>query len=167
MIGMLIGDPPFLWRLNLVYRKRFSVKLHRFLRSDPDRDLHDHPWNFVSIILWGGYYEETNAGTAWYGPGSILRRKATHRHRVILAERVCGKCRDCRYRALRLRELVESRKTAGCLDGVTVSPVSLIFTTGKLREWGFSTPRGWLHHRLYEHENCRPPKTKGGSGDQA
>ena len=62
MIGMLIGDPPFLWRWNLMYRKGFTVKLHRFLRSDPARDLHDHPWDFVSIILWGGYYEETESG---------------------------------------------------------------------------------------------------------
>ena len=33
------------------------IYLHHFLRSDHDRALHDHPWNFVSIILRGGYWE--------------------------------------------------------------------------------------------------------------
>lgn len=33
--------------------------LHKFLRSDADRELHDHPWPFKAVILWRGYYEET------------------------------------------------------------------------------------------------------------
>lgn len=38
--------------------------LHRFVGSDPDRGLHDHPWSRAfSIILAGWYFEETRAGT--------------------------------------------------------------------------------------------------------
>ena len=48
--------------------------------------LHTHPWNYVSIILWGGYKETTidkDTGelvTKKYGPGSILHRKHTDYH---------------------------------------------------------------------------------------
>lgn len=66
-----------------------AVFLHRFHRSDDDDALHDHPWPFTSVILWGGYYEHTadRAGRVrrrWYGPGRVLARSAAHRHRVEL-----------------------------------------------------------------------------------
>ena len=32
--------------------------LHRFARSDAARELHNHPWYGVALILWGGYREE-------------------------------------------------------------------------------------------------------------
>jgi hypothetical protein len=32
--------------------------LHRMAGPDPAEHVHDHPWQFVSVILWGGYYEE-------------------------------------------------------------------------------------------------------------
>ena len=36
------------------------VYLHRFVGSDPDRGLHDHPWAWaISLILSGWYIEET------------------------------------------------------------------------------------------------------------
>lgn len=34
-----------------------SVRLHYICRPDNDRHFHDHPWNFVSVILRGGYVE--------------------------------------------------------------------------------------------------------------
>jgi hypothetical protein len=58
--------------------------IHCFHRSDADREMHDHPWSYWSLILWGGYWEETPAGRKWYGLGSWLRRPATWRHRVEL-----------------------------------------------------------------------------------
>lgn len=36
--------------------KWWAVKVHNILLSD-DACLHDHPWHFLSIILWGGYLE--------------------------------------------------------------------------------------------------------------
>lgn len=61
-----------------------SARLHRILRSDHDRDLHDHPWDYATLILRGGYWEVTDAGRRWYGPGSILVRRASHLHRLVL-----------------------------------------------------------------------------------
>ncbi|HEU4394401.1 MAG TPA: hypothetical protein VFS92_02480 [Planctomycetota bacterium] len=71
----------------------FGVKLHKFLRSDA-APLHDHPWDFVSIILWGRYREflaREPADTATptvieRGWLSFAKRRATDRHRVELVE---------------------------------------------------------------------------------
>lgn len=41
-----------------------SVRVHLIMRDDEDRDLHDHPWNARTIVLKGGYTEETLTG--WY-----------------------------------------------------------------------------------------------------
>lgn len=74
----------FLVRYTLLKTERFAIRLHHFLRSDEDKCLHDHPWPFVSIILRGGYYEETEEGTHWRRRGSVLRRPAEWRHRVLI-----------------------------------------------------------------------------------
>lgn len=40
-------------------RNRFpiSIRLHRIMRADKDRHLHDHPWNARTFILRGSYRE--------------------------------------------------------------------------------------------------------------
>lgn len=53
---ILDGDL-YLSRLNLIATPWFSVKLHWIHRPDPDRDLHDHPWLFVALVLRGSYWE--------------------------------------------------------------------------------------------------------------
>jgi hypothetical protein len=58
-----------------------SIYIHRWLRSDPD-DLHDHPWDFCSVILTVGYWEITPDGSFYRPPGSVVIRKAEERHRV-------------------------------------------------------------------------------------
>ena len=49
-------------------------------------DFHDHPWNYVSIILWGGYKEsqwkDGKVTSKTYGPGSILIRKHNQFHKL-------------------------------------------------------------------------------------
>lgn len=76
-------DQPYLTRYTLLERKSFQICLHVFHRSDAD-DLHDHPWPFVSLILWRGYIEDTGNTRSRKYPGMILFRKATHRHRIEL-----------------------------------------------------------------------------------
>ena len=60
LINDRIDKKPYLERYHLFLIDRqsfpFNIFLHKFLKSDPD-DLHDHPWDFISIILWGGYWE--------------------------------------------------------------------------------------------------------------
>lgn len=70
----------FLWAPRDKSKSR--LYLHHILRSDHDKALHDHPWSFKSLILWGGYWEHSLSGKKWYGPGSILKRPARFRHRL-------------------------------------------------------------------------------------
>ncbi len=50
------GDPyPYSWM-------PFIVRLHHICKADADRALHDHPANYRTLILKGGYLEETVTG---------------------------------------------------------------------------------------------------------
>ncbi len=71
-----------------------AVYLHHIIRSDEDRALHDHPWKFTSLILWGGYvevlphmrgYEKTYREVAYKAP-AIVKHEAADSHRLILEE---------------------------------------------------------------------------------
>ena len=61
----------------------FNVFLHRFHKSDPD-DLHDHPWNYRTLILKGGYWEYTPQGKFWRGVGHYRKMPAESLHRIEL-----------------------------------------------------------------------------------
>jgi hypothetical protein len=83
----VIGDPrnPYLLRWYLLPRNPWvNLYLHKFLRDDDDRALHDHPWWFVSLLLRGAYREVLDSGSIVRRAGSIGYRPATHRHRVVL-----------------------------------------------------------------------------------
>lgn len=70
-------------------RERGNVYLHRTLRSDVDYEMHDHPWDNVTIALTDLAEElQTADGRAVIQrpAGSIIFRKATDRHRLIVAE---------------------------------------------------------------------------------
>lgn len=65
-----------------------KVMLHHF---QPHRELewHDHPWDFTTIVLWGGYTDESlgdwtvgEIRTDHLRMGSVRRRRATHAHRT-------------------------------------------------------------------------------------
>lgn len=64
--------------------------LHWFHRGDEDPDCHDHPFDFSSLILWGGYREYAPDGTfIMRGFLSFARHEATHKHRVELLGKRC------------------------------------------------------------------------------
>ena len=79
------GNDEYLYRLKIFQCPLFGIFLHWFIGSD-DECKHDHPWSFVSIILYGGYWEEApNGKLTWYPAGSILRRMNPARcHRVVI-----------------------------------------------------------------------------------
>ncbi len=93
----------------------FNCYLHKFVRDDDDRALHDHPWWFVSIVLRGGYEEFDHINAEWgtvRRVGSIAFRPATHRHIVrLIGRKPCW---------------------------------TLVFTGPKSREWGFWCPKGFV-----------------------
>lgn len=62
-----------------------KARYHHILQSDL-QDVHDHPWDFVSVILAGSYIETTPTSEAEFGPGSVLVRKAEDFHRLTLRD---------------------------------------------------------------------------------
>lgn len=65
----------------------FAILVHKIMRSDEDKELHDHPWGFLSFIVRNGYIEETPGGRfKRIRPFSIIFRPAVWRHRVIIPD---------------------------------------------------------------------------------
>ncbi len=119
-------ERPYLLRWYVIPRNRwFNVYLHRFLRSDDDRALHDHPWLFnISVLLDGCYVEHTAAGAAFVEEGAAKGRWGGSPHRV---------------------QLLPLLRAGGA-----EIPVWTLFVTGpKVREWGFLCPQGWRHWREF------------------
>lgn len=80
-IGRGEGDV-YMRRWEIETRRRGSVKLHHIIQPDHDRHLHNHPWDFTSIILRGWYVEECPGYQQLRRPGSIAHRRAADLHRI-------------------------------------------------------------------------------------
>jgi hypothetical protein len=95
----------------------FNVYLHRFLRDDDDRALHDHPWVSLSLVLHGGYFELlAGRRCRWRKRGSLILRRPKLAHRIVLGR-----------------------------HGDRLVPAISLFITGpRLRTWGFHCPKGWV-----------------------
>lgn len=108
----------------------FDIRIHKILRSDNDRHMHDHPWSSISWIL-RGEYEEEMPRVQWQDPildpyltfkrimsaGCIAIRKATDRHKLTLRN----------------------------------GPVYSMFIMFKYQQkWGFYAPGGKIPHDQYD-----------------
>lgn len=81
------ADHPYLERWWIIPRNAScNVYLHRILRSDDDRALHDHPWMNTSYILLGRYREITPEGEFIREAGSMIEREASSLHRLELID---------------------------------------------------------------------------------
>lgn len=102
----------YLQRFYLIPRNRyFNIYLHKFTGDDLREDLHDHPWNFISIMLRGGLLETTLTKSGWYVTRRVPR----------FLPRFCGARRQHRF------QLPRNKKSA----------VTLVFTGPRFRDWGF------------------------------
>jgi hypothetical protein len=60
-----------------------SIRVHHILRADADPYLHDHPWNWRSVILCGWYEEEDVFGQCWiHLQGETRAASAETFHRI-------------------------------------------------------------------------------------
>ena len=117
-----VGEQPLMIRWILVRFPAFGIYLHKFLRSDYDRALHDHPWPFIAIILAGGYtevHDQTTDGkhiSIFHKPWSVLLRPAEWRQRVVIGDKPSW---------------------------------SLVIVGRRQRSWGFFLPDGWCWWRKH------------------
>ncbi len=117
----------YLSRLYIVETPWFGVFLHGIYRKDHDRALHDHPWDFVSIVLRGGYAERWQRyvgrhvsapirGQFW-SAGSVHRMRRGEFHRISYLLRV--------------------------------PTWTLVFVGRRRGPWGYLTPHGWVESHDY------------------
>jgi hypothetical protein len=87
---------PYLHRWHVIPRNPHANEyLHVQVASDPERPLHDHPWDNQSVILSGGYIEITQpyppscrVGEYHRHKGQVIQREASEAHRLILPKHV-------------------------------------------------------------------------------
>lgn len=78
--------------LRRFYLKRdgvdFHLYLHYFVRGDDDKFVHDHPWDFQTLILNKGYTEELKNGQKYFREPGVWspRRPAEWAHKVHLTK---------------------------------------------------------------------------------
>lgn len=60
----------------------FSIRLHKWISSDDDRAYHDHPWWFLTTVIYGSYVDISPLGEDNLHMGSIRFRHARHQHTV-------------------------------------------------------------------------------------
>lgn len=110
-------------------RPGIAARVHHIATPDADRHMHDHPWDFVSLVLRGGYTElrpvavepcfegeEERSFEVTRRAGSLAFRRATDRHRIV----------------------------------AVLPDTWTLFVTGPKRHWwGFHTPRGKVHWQDY------------------
>lgn len=114
MIRYLLVNTPF-----------FNFYIHRFLRSDHDVP-HSHPWNFLTYVVDGEYYEHkyetqgvmNESSTDFMEvinhrkKGSVVTRVASDVHKVVVKESI---------------SVMEKER----------APLTICITGPKEREWGF------------------------------
>jgi hypothetical protein len=118
--------------------------LHRMCGPDPADHLHDHPWTFVSLILWGGYTEER----------ADTRSAPLY---AALARRWPGSCtpgapEERRPLSVRLMRLDEAHRIVSLRRRTSWS---VVLHLPRRRKWGFYTPEGYLFWQTYDEEGHR------------
>jgi hypothetical protein len=117
------GDP-YLDRLRIVQTPWFGIYLHHIHRPDRDRDPHDHPWAFASLVLAGAYQEQV-----WPDKRDLARSVWRIRQRWSL-------------RCIGLGGSHSIKSISGPLW-------TLVLTGPRRSDWGFWTPDGFIGWREY------------------
>ncbi len=132
----------------------FGLYLHRIVAPDPGIDLHDHPWPFVSLILWGGYTEEV----AEARDAPALAKLAEHNE--VIREVVTGQRRSSQRgdeREWRCGSVHRMPLTiAHRITAVEPHTWTLVLRGRKSRSWGFYLPAGYVDQRAYDYKARRP-----------
>lgn len=110
-------------RYRLLQTPWFAIYIHRISKSDMDKDMHDHPWRFISLILKGSYSEACKYYPDFktiikntYTPGCLVTHQAEDAHQLTLLTDVVW---------------------------------TLVVTSGRSRLWGYQTSSGWIDHQTY------------------
>ena len=100
----------------------FGIYLHFIYKADEDKHLHDHPWNYTSIVLKGSFVEQRPSGSLLFNvkrlyPGDVVRRKAGEFHKIYAL--------------------------------MTPAVYTLFLTGPRIREWGYNVNDTWVDNVNY------------------
>lgn len=153
----------------------YAARVHRIMRSDLARALHDHPWHNASLLLQGGYWEVQpglfQAALEKYrfgkcGTHTVLQgNTCALEHEVQILDGIVRKHpaqQVPQERVLRLQELgvywrgpgQYTRRMAESLHRLIVpeglEAYTLFVMRPKVKEWGFlDAELGWMHNEAY------------------
>lgn len=131
---------PYLHRWYLFRSKPVTLFAHKFVNSDEDRALHDHPWAFIVIPIWRGYIEHNE----------ILAASPAGIHRWDNKTRVLPFV-GARYRDFHYRHRVELMKNQ---QGEPLPSWSIFFHFTRRREWGYWPATGFISHSKWWQSLC-------------
>jgi hypothetical protein len=121
------------------------VLIHRMDAPDPGIDLHDHPWWFVSIILWGGYKEQrADVRDAPYRARCAegWKRPENDHLRAVRGDTIVR-----RWLSVRAMRLDECHTITSLLRKTSWS---LVIGGPRVRRWGFYLPSGYMPEAEYD-----------------
>ena len=141
------GGNPYLERYYVGRIFFLTFYLHRFVGSDPDRGLHDHPWHRAYSFILAGFYDEiTRAGVQrirWFN-----RLTGDSFHRVVLPDGM----RDvwtlfCHGPYIKSWGFLRETTTAGEPVMTWVPHLYDKGETGGAQRWWENAPNGWREPR--------------------
>jgi hypothetical protein len=85
IFGQRLGKPECPYVRRWVFECRwFSLRLHHWLASDDQRHFHDHPWDYLTIVLRGGYVDVGPEGQRRLWAPTFAFYRAEHQHSVVV-----------------------------------------------------------------------------------
>jgi hypothetical protein len=126
----VVSQNTYIERLDLIRTPWFEIKIHFMQGPDPERDPHDHPWPFLSLVLRGSYIEHRHHRWGWSLSGFWDHFYTERHHRW--------------YNWMPYPE--QAHRITACAPGT----ITLVLTGGRRREWGFHTRDGWVPWQEYK-----------------
>lgn len=109
----------------------FCIYIHRFMRSDLDRNVHDHPFGFVGYMVNGRYHE-----TRMFGDAHLEDSKDPKYIRDVRFETATREQGSFAYRPATTKHLVKLDREY-LPDERKQAPLTIILRGPYVREWGF------------------------------
>lgn len=134
----------YLIRYYVIQSKYFNFFIHRFLRSDRD-DMHDHPWNFGTYVVKGGYREQVPDCDFCTELPNI--QQANGHDRIKINERSTKRNQWATRKAEQLHRVVVDQELT--YDQKDQATITLCFTGRTRRDWGFVKDGKWIFWKRY------------------
>lgn len=136
-------DPPYdnyLVRWRIIQAPLFAIYLHRMDHPDSRATLHDHPWNFISFVLRGGYTELVPAQETVQSISAQYQARNPMRPDLWIKKK---------YRRVRWFNVKRAEDFHSIRELHETPTWTLLLVGRRRREWGYLDENGWTAHYLH------------------